>query len=372
MSGLDSPNVFRLGGSHDYFMATEHTSKHRTQYWFNCFVECSIEEVTGMFLESMKSRIKGKSLRILYADGQEASVLKAASTLAQQQLVTPVVMGEPDQLKTTAKTVGVDLTGIEIHNPKQDHNFDRYVQKYYDMRKDKGITEKEARDNISKPNFFGAMMVHMGVADGMVSGLSKETKPFVPAFEIVQLKEGYKRASSVFVLEWPERLLFFADCAVNVNPDAQGLAEIAYATVETVRWLGVEPRVAFLSYSTHGSAEDEVVDKVVKATAIARKEIPDATIDGEIQFDAALLPAVAGIKAPDSPFSAQGANVFIFPDLNSGNIAYKISERLGKARATGPMLQGLRQPINDVSRGCSVEDLVNAGILTAALVGLNK
>ena len=325
-----------------------------------------------MFLDSMKTRIRGKNYRVLYADGTEESVLKAAAILRDEGLATPVVMSDPDELDKMAKKLNIELQGIEIHNPRDDKNFDQYVHEYCQLRKHKGISEKEAKELMGKPNFFGAMMVHMGAADGMVSGLNKDTKPFIPAFQIVGLKEGFKRASSVFVLEWPERLLFFADCAVNVCPDAQGLAEIAYATVETVKWLGVEPRVAFLSFSTLGSADDKVLDKVKEATAIATKEMPGATIDGEIQFDAALLPEVARIKTKDSPFRDQGANIFIFPDLNSGNIAYKISERLGRARATGPMLQGLKKPINDVSRGCSVEDLANAGVLTAALAKLDN
>jgi phosphate acetyltransferase len=221
-----------------------------------------------------------------------------------------------------------------------------------------------------QPHFFGAMMVRMDAADGMVSGLNSATKPFIPAFQIVRLKEGYKRASSVFVLEWPEKLLFFADCSVNINPDAKGLAEIAYATIQTVKWLGVEPRVAFLSFSTRDSAKGEMVEKMKEATRIAKQECPDSIIDGEIQFDAAMIPDVAMKKAPDSPFVEQGANVFIFPDLNCGNIAYKITERVGRARATGPILQGLNKPINDVSRGCSAEDLANVGVLTAALANI--
>ncbi|CAN5276517.1 phosphate acetyltransferase [soil metagenome] len=324
-----------------------------------------------MFLDSMKTRIRGKNHRVLYADGKEESVLKAAAILRDEGLATPVVMSDPEELNKMAQKLNIDLKGIDIHDPKDDKNFDQYVHEYCELRKHKGMTEKEAEKLMGKPHFFGAMMVHMGAADGMVSGLSGDTKPFIPAFQIVGLRDGFKRASSVFVLEWPERLLFFADCSVNIDPDAQGLAEIAYATVETVRWLGVEPRVAFLSFSTHGSAKDPSLDKIKEAKAIAMKEMPHAIIDGEIQFDAALLPEVARIKTPDSPLREQGANVFIFPDLNSGNIAYKISERLGRARATGPMLQGLKKPINDVSRGCSVEDLANAGVLTAALAKLD-
>jgi phosphate acetyltransferase len=319
-----------------------------------------------MFLEQMKERVRGQKRRVLYVDSDER-VLKAALTLKDEELARPVLMGNVDELKKMASELGVDLDGIDIHDPTIDKNRDQYVEEYYKLRKHKGMTKDQAAEKMKLPHYFGAMMVHHGEADGMVSGLESKTKPFIPAFEIVKLKDGYKRASSMFVLEWPERLLFFADCSVNINPDAQGLAEIAYAVVQTVKWLEVEPRVAFLSFSTRDSARGAEVDKVKEALALAKKEMPETIIDGEIQFDAALLPDVTRKKAPDSPFVEAGANVFIFPDLNSGNIAYKISERLGKARATGPILLGLNKPINDVSRGCSAEGLVNAGVFSAAL-----
>ena len=325
-----------------------------------------------MFLEEMKTRVRGEDRRVLYAEGTDERVLQAAVTLKEEGLAKPVVMGNADELNAIAKKAKINLEGIDIHDPKLDKNFDKYVAEYFEMRKHKGISEADAAAKMKLPHYFGAMMVHMGEADGMVSGLDSKTKPFIPAFEIIKLKEGYKRASSMFVLEWPERLLFFADCSVNINPDAQGLAEIAYAAVQNVRWLGVIPRVAFLSFSTRDSAKGAEVDKVKEATALAKAEMPDCVIDGEIQFDAALLPDVTRKKAPDSPFIDDGANIFIFPDLNSGNIAYKISERLGKARATGPILLGLKKPINDVSRGCSIEGLVNAGVFTAALADEKK
>ena len=324
-----------------------------------------------MFLESMKSRVRGKNRRVLYAEGTEERTLQAAVILRDQNLAKPILMGNPDELYKIAKGLNIDLKGIDIHDPEIDVNRDKYIDDYLELRKKKGITRAEAAEKMKLPHYFGAMMVHHDAADGMVSGLNSATKPFIPAFQIVGLKEGYKRASSVFVLEWPERLLFFADCSVNIDPDAKGLAEIAYATVQTVNWLGVQPRVAFLSFSTRNSAKGDLVDKVKEAVEIAKREMPDAIIDGEIQFDAAMIPQVAKKKAPDSPFVDDGANVFIFPDLNSGNIAYKITERIGRARATGPILQGLNKPINDVSRGCSAEDLANVGVLTAALTHLN-
>lgn len=325
-----------------------------------------------MFLKSMKLRVRGKGRRVLYAEGIENRALKAAAILRDENLAKPILIGNPDDLNERAKALNLDLGTIEIHDPLTSENRNLYITEYFDLRKAKGISEKDAAEKMKLPHYFGAMMVRQGAADGMVSGLNSLTKPFLPAFEIVKMKAGYKRASSVFVLESPERLLFFADCSVNINPDAQALAEIAYATVKTVSCFGVEPRVAFLSFSTNGSAKGELVDKMKEATRLAKLECPDSIIDGEVQFDTALIPSVAKIKKPDSPFVEKGANVFIFPDLNAGNIAYKITERLGKARATGPILQGLNKPINDVSRGCSVADLVNVGVLTAALSNFNE
>ena len=324
-----------------------------------------------MFLDSMRDTLKanpqGKRQRILFAEADEDRTLQGVRILQDEGLTVPMLVGDTDKVRKKARAQGLDLGDVEILDPMRDKRIDEYAAKYFDLRKHKGMTEDEAAKKIREPHYYGAMLVHEERADGMVSGLNEATKPFKPAFEIIRLRDGYKRASSVFVLEWPERLLFFADCAVNINPDAETLAEIAHATIETVRWLKVEPRVAFLSFSTYGSAKGPEVEKMQKAVAIAREKNPDCVIDGEMQFDAALMPKIATRKAPNSPFAEEGANIFIFPDLNCGNIAYKISERLGKARATGPMLQGLNKPVNDVSRGCSAEDMANAAVLTAAL-----
>lgn len=320
-----------------------------------------------MFLDSMKNKVRGKNKRVVYAEGNEERAIRAAGMLRDEDLAKPILIGKTDEIEKHAKKLGIDTKGIDIHDKDEDKNFDKYVDTYYDLRKHKKITRQQAEEKVRQPHFFGALMVHLQAADGMVSGLNSETKPFIPAFEIIGLKEGFKRASSLFVLEWPERLLFFADCSVNIDPDEKTLCEIAHATAQTVKSFGYEPRVAFLSFSTRDSAKGDSVDKVKEAVRLTREECPEMIVDGEIQFDAALLPQVAKKKAPGSPFEEKGANVFIFPDLNSGNIAYKISERLGRATATGPILQGLNHPINDVSRGCSFEDFANSGVLTAAL-----
>jgi phosphate acetyltransferase len=325
-----------------------------------------------MFLDSMRKRVHGKGMRIVYPEGLEERALRAAVLLRDREWAKPILLGIPDEIEKKAKNLSLDLAGIMIHNPQVDPAFADYVEIYYELRKHKGITRESARNKVCLPHYFGALMVRQGAADGMVSGLNSETKPFIPAFEIIKLRDGFRRASSLFVLEWPERLLFFADCSVNIDPDAQTLCDIAHATAQTVRSFGHEPRIAFLSFSTRDSARGPAVDKIKEATRLAKIDCVDCIIDGEIQFDAALLPDVAARKAPDSPFVELGANVFIFPDLNCGNIAYKISERLGRATATGPILQGLNHPINDVSRGCSYEDFANVAVLTAALAILRK
>jgi|688.fasta_scaffold144395_3 phosphate acetyltransferase len=325
-----------------------------------------------MFLDSMKNLVRGAGEKIVYPEGSEERALRAADLLQQQDFAEPILVGSRATIEAKATSLGIGLGGIKLVDPDSYAEFDEFAETYYELRKHKGITREQAASKIKLPHYFGAMMVRKGKADGMVSGLNSETKPFLPAFEIIQLKKGFRKASSLFVLEWPERLLFFADCSVNIDPDAETLADIAHATAHTVKSFGYEPRVAFLSFSTRGSAKSPLVDKVKEATRLAKELCPGTIMDGEVQFDAALLPDVALKKAPDSPFVELGANVFIFPNLDCGNIAYKITERLGRATATGPILQGLNHPINDVSRGCSYEDFANVGILTAALANMQR
>jgi phosphate acetyltransferase len=320
-----------------------------------------------MFMEAMRQRVRGKGGRVVFPEGLEARVLRAATLLSDQNLVHPILVGSEKDLRKRGNELGLDLEGIEIRDPATDAAMQEYAAAYYELRKHKGISEEVAREKARLPHYFGALMVRAGAAEGMVSGLNSETKPFLPAFEVVKLRDGYTRASSVFIMDWPNRVLFYADCSVNIAPNAKTLSEIGRATAETARLFGFEPRVAFLSLSTRGSAQDESIDRVREAAALLKAAEPDLVCDGEIQFDAAFVPAIARKKCPDSPFVESGANIFIFPDLNSGNIAYKVTERLGGAAAIGPVLQGLRKPVNDVSRGCSVQDLADVGVLTTAL-----
>jgi phosphate acetyltransferase len=320
-----------------------------------------------MFIEAIRTRVRGHGKRVVFPEGGEERALQAAARLRDERLAQPVVIGSETALGERAGALGLDLAGIEVRDPERDPGLSEYAQAYYELRKHKGVTLQAAATKARLPHYFGALMVRAGAADGMVSGLSSETKPFLPAFEVIKLREGYARASSVFIMDWPDKTLFYADCSVNIAPDAATLADIARGTAATVRAFGQEPRVAMLSFSTRDSAKDGSIDRVKEAVALVRKAEPGLVVDGEIQFDAAYVPKVANKKAAGSPFTESPANVFVFPDLNAGNIAYKITERLGGATAIGPILQGLRKPVNDVSRGCSAQDFADVATITAAL-----
>jgi phosphate acetyltransferase len=320
------------------------------------------------FLDDARGRVRGRGKRIVLPEGLEERAIRAAAILSAADLATPTLLGSAAVIASKAHSLGVSLAGVVVRDPASDGARVAFESSYLELRRHKGATPELARERMCLPHYFGAMMVHAGEADGMVAGLNSETKPFVPAFEIVRMREGFKRASSVFIMCWPERTLFYADCSVNIAPDAATLAEISLATAGTVRSFGMEPRVACLSFSTRKSAEHESVDRVREAVRLAREREPGLAIDGELQFDAAFVPAVATKKCADSPLAGQ-ANVFIFPDLNAGNIAYKITERLAGAQAIGPILQGLRKPVNDVSRGCTAQDFADVAVITAVQAG---
>lgn len=316
------------------------------------------------FMDDVYARVKGKGARVIYPEGLEERAIRAAAWLRERDLVVPVLIGPVAAVAEKAKGLGVSLEGVIVRDPATDPKRAEFEAEYLGLRKHKGVTPEIAREKAGLPHYFAALAVRAGEAAGFVSGLNSETKPFLPAFEIVKMRTGFKRASSVFVMAFEDRVYFYADCSMNIAPDAETLAEIGRATAQSARAFGHEPRVAFLSFSTRDSAKDDSIDKVKAAVALVREAEPSLLVDGEMQFDAAILPEVARKKCPDSPLAGR-ANVFVFPDLNSGNIAYKITERLGGARAIGPIFQGLNRPVNDVSRSCSVQDFADVAAITA-------
>lgn len=315
---------------------------------------------------------KADKKRIVLPEGDEERTLKAAEKIKELGLAYPVLVGNIDEIKGKAENLGVNVEGIEIIDPNNSEKLEAYVNEFYELRKNKGITLEKADQIVRDPLYFGTMMVKLDDADGMVSGAVHTTGDLLrPGLQIVKTAPGVSVVSSFFVMMVPnlsygeEGMLLFSDCAVNPNPTAEQLAAIAISTADTAKNLcGIEPRVAMLSFSTMGSAGGELVEKVRKATEIAKELRPDLLIDGELQLDAAIVESVAAQKAPNSKVAGK-ANVLIFPDLQSGNIGYKLVQRFANADAIGPMCQGFAKPINDLSRGCSADDIVNVVALTA-------
>ena len=323
-------------------------------------------------IERIHSKAKADRKRIVLPEGDEPRTVKAAARIRAEGLAEPVLLGDPESVGRVARESGVDLAGIRIENPATSPKATGYAAALYELRKAKGLDEAGAAKLVADPMYYGMMMVKLGDADGLVSGAVHSTGDMLrPALQIVKTRPGMKIVSSSFLMECPNHalgedgLLVYADCVVVPCPTAEELAQIAIAAADTARRLcGIEePRVAMLSFSTKGSARHELVSKVQEAVEIAHRLAPDLLLDGEMQFDAALVPEVAAIKAKDSPVAGR-ANVLVFPDLQAGNIGYKITQRIGGAECFA-VLQGLAKPCNDLSRGCSVDDIVNTVAMTA-------
>lgn len=315
--------------------------------------------------EGLKQKLSGRDLRIVFPEGLDERIVRAASRLAEEKRLTPILIGNIEQVQAKAQELGVSLEAAEIYDPASYAAMDELVAAFVERRKGKA-TEEDARKILLDENYFGTMLVYLNKADGLVSGAAHSTADTVrPALQIIKTKEGVKKTSGVFIMVREDEKYVFADCAINIAPDSNDLAEIAIESAKTADMFGMEPRIAMLSFSTKGSAKSPETERVSGAVEEAKRREPSLVIDGEFQFDAAFVPSVAKSKAPDSPLQGD-ANVFIFPSLEAGNIGYKIAQRLGGFEAVGPILQGLNKPVNDLSRGCNEEDVYKLALITAA------
>ncbi|RFU62375.1 phosphate acetyltransferase [Peribacillus glennii] len=315
--------------------------------------------------ESLKVKINGNNLRIVFPEGLDERILTAAGRLAEDGLLVPILIGNIEQVQEKANSLGVSLEGAEIYDPNNYLMMDELVASFVERRKGKA-TEEEARRILLDENYFGTMLVHTNKANGLVSGAAHSTADTVrPALQIIKTKEGVRKTSGVFIMVREDEKYVFADCAINIAPNSTDLAEIAVESARTAQMFDIEPRVAMLSFSTKGSAKSPETERVTQAVEEARKMDPMLILDGEFQFDAAFVPSVAEKKAPGALIQGD-ANVFVFPSLEAGNIGYKIAQRLGNFEAVGPILQGLKRPVNDLSRGCNAEDVYKLALITAA------
>jgi phosphate acetyltransferase len=318
-----------------------------------------------MFEYELIEKAKANRRHIVLPEGAEERILRAGEILLRRGVADLTLLGNPEEIKNKIGALGLHLDEIEIIDPQTSEHLQDFAQTYYDLRKHKGISEKMAEDTVSDVNFFGTQMVYKDLADGMVSGSIHTTgETILPALQIIRTRPGFSVASSVFLMCLADRVLVYGDCAVNPDPNAEQLAEIAISSAETAGIYGIEPRIAMCSYSTGESGKGAEVDKVRQATRIARERRPDLKIEGPIQYDAAVDAGVAKTKMPESEVAGR-ATVFIFPDLNTGNNLYKAVQRSANAVAIGPILQGLKKPVNDLSRGCTVPDIVNTVAITA-------
>ncbi len=319
-------------------------------------------------LKEIREKAKERKKTVVLPESHDDRVLKAAEIIVNENIASVITIGNEEKIREKAKELGVNLTGVRIIDPEKSDKINDFANYFYNMRKHKGITYEQAKETMKRDLFFGAMLVREDMADASVAGSTASTGDVLrAAFQVVGMKEGVSIVSSFFLMVFPERTFSFADSAVVPNPTAEQLADIAITTADNHKILtGEEAYVAMLSFSTKGSAKHELVDKVIEATELAKKKRPDLMIDGELQFDAAIIDSVGKRKAPGSDVAGR-ANVLIFPDLNAGNIGYKIAQRLGGAEAVGPIVQGLKKPLFDLSRGCSVEDIVNTSAIACLM-----
>ena len=324
------------------------------------------------FIEALKERARKDVKTIVLAEGEEVRAIKAAEIALKEGYAKIILVGNPDKINMIAKEENINITGAAIVDPETSDKAAAYADMFYELRKKKGVTPEQAAETIKNPLYFGVMMVKMGDADGMVAGAVNSSANVIrPSLQILKTAPGTKLVSAFFIMNVPDceygdnGTFIFGDCALNQDPTADELSEIAISSAESYKQLiGGEPRVAMLSYSTYGSAKSPLVDKVQEATKLAKEKAPELKLDGELQLDASIVDSVAKSKAPESDV-AGNANVLIFPNLDAGNIGYKIVQRLAKAEAYGPILQGIAKPVNDLSRGCSAEDIAGVVAITA-------
>ena len=321
-------------------------------------------------LDVLQEKLSGKNVRIVLPEGEDERVLTAATKLQATDYVTPLVLGNEEKVNTLAQDKGLDVSNIQVIDPSKSDLKPELVKSFVVRRKGKA-TEEQAQELLNNVNYFGTMLVYAGHADGLVSGAAHSTGDTVrPALQIIKTKPGVSRTSGIFFMIKEDKQYIFGDCAINPTLESSDLAEIAVESAKSAKSFGMDPRVAMLSFSTKGSAKSDDVEKVANAVKLAQEKVKsegldNVVVDGEFQFDAAIVPAVAEKKAPGAKIQGD-ANVFVFPSLEAGNIGYKIAQRLGGFEAIGPVLQGLNSPVNDLSRGCSTEDVYNLSIITAA------
>lgn len=324
------------------------------------------------FIDEIKQRAKNDLKTIVLPEATDIRVLQATENILKEQFANVILVGEKDTILNIAHGSNINITGVKIVNPAKSDNYDKYVNDFFELRKKKGMTISKAKELLLDPVYYGMMMVKENEADGLVSGAIHSTADTLrPALQILKTAPDTKLVSAFFLMlvpncEYGENGTFvFSDCGLNVNPNAEELAEIAHSSSKSFEQLtGKQSKIAMLSYSTYGSAKSELTEKVINATELVKQNYPELQVDGELQLDAAIIPEIADMKAPGSDIKGM-ANTLIFPDLNAGNIGYKLTQRFAKAEAYGPLCQGIAKPVNDLSRGCNSKDIEGVVAITA-------